>query len=53
MSEIQIVNATTEKEILVKKFKTIKSKLLTKKTNLIIEDDDKPFINQVYRIDIL
>ena len=56
MSEFQPINiADGEKEIIViKKTKKVKSKLLTKKVELIIEDEEKNvFINQVFRKDIL
>jgi len=56
MSEFQPINiADGEEEILViKKPKKVKSKLLTKKVELIIEDEEKSvFINQVFRKDIL
>ena len=56
MSEFQPINiADGEEEIIViKKTKKVKSKLLTKKVELIIEDEEKNvFINQVFRKDIL
>ena len=56
MSEFQPINiADGEEEIIViKKTKKVKSKLLTKKVELIIEDEEKSvFINQVFRKDIL
>lgn len=56
MSEFQPINdANSEEEIIiVKKTKKVKSKLLTKKVELIIEDEEKSiFINQVFRKDIL
>lgn len=56
MSEFQPINiADGEEEIIViKKTKKVKSKLLTKKVKLIIEDEEKSvFINQVFRKDIL
>ena len=56
MSEYQPINlADGEEEIIViKKTKRVKSKLLTKKVELMIEDEEKSaFINQVYRKDIL
>ena len=56
MSEIKSINATNreEKNIIIKKTKKVKSKLLTKKVELIIEDEEKSvFINQVFRKDIL
>jgi len=56
MSEIQPIKiADGEEEIIViKKTKKVKSKLLTKKVELIIEDEEKNvFINQVFRKDIL
>lgn len=56
MSEFQPINiADGEEEIIViKKPKKVKSKLLTKKVELIIEDEEKSvFINQVFRKDIL
>lgn len=56
MSEFQPINiADGEEEIIViKKTKNVKSKLLTKKVELIIEDEEKNvFINQVFRKDIL
>ena len=56
MSEFQPNNiADGEEEIIViKKSKKVKSKLLTKKVDLIIEDEEKSvFINQVFRKDIL
>lgn len=56
MSEFQPINiADGEEEIIViKKTKKVKSKLLTKKIELIIEDEEKSvFINQVFRKDIL
>ena len=56
MSEFQPINiADGEEEIIViKKTKKVKPKLLTKKVELIIEDEEKSvFINQVFRKDIL
>jgi len=56
MSEFQPINATDSEEeiIIVKKTKKVKSKILTKKFELIIEDEEKSvFINQVFRKDIL
>ena len=56
MSEFQPINiADGEEEIIViKKTKKVKSKLLTKNVELIIEDEAKSvFINQVFRKDIL
>ena len=56
MSELKSINATNreEKIIIIKKTKKVKSKLLTKKVELIIEDEEKSvFINQVFRKDIL
>ena len=56
MSEFQPINATDSEEeiIIVKKTKKVKSKLLTKKFELIIEDEEKSvFISQVFRKDIL
>lgn len=56
MSEFQPINiADGEEEIIViKKTKKVNSKLLTKKVELIIEDEEKSvFINQVFRKDIL
>ena len=55
MSEFQPINIDDEEEIIVvNKIKKVKSKLLTKKVELIIEDEEKNvFINQVFRKDIL
>jgi hypothetical protein len=56
MSEFQPINATDseEKIIIVKKTKKVKSKLLTKKIKLIIEDEEQSvFISQIFRKDIL
>jgi site-specific DNA-methyltransferase (adenine-specific) len=56
MSEFQPINIADGKEeiIVIKKTKKVKSKLLTKKVELIIEDEEKSvFINQVFRKDIL
>jgi hypothetical protein len=56
MSEFQHINATDSEEeiIMVNKTQKVKSKLLTKKFKLVIEDEEKSvFINQVFRRDIL
>ncbi len=56
MSEFQQINISDDEEeiIVIKKTKKVKSKLLTKKIELIIEDEEKHvFINQVFRKDIL
>lgn len=56
MSEFQPINIADDEEeiIVIKKTKKVKSKLLTKKVELIIEDEAKSvFINQVFRKDIL
>jgi hypothetical protein len=55
MNEFQPIDIADGEEIIViKKTKKVKSKLLTKKVELIIEDEEKSvFINQVFRKDIL
>lgn len=56
MSEFNPINVADQEEeiIIIKKTKNIKSKLLTKKVELIIEDEEKSvFNNQVFRKDIL
>ena len=56
MSDFQQINVTNNEEeiIIIKKTKKVKSKLLTKKIQLIIEDEEeRVFINQVFRKDIL
>ena len=56
MNEFQPINIADGKEeiIVIKKTKKVKSKLLTKKVELINEDkESNVFINQVFRKDIL
>ena len=56
MNEFQPINIADGKEeiIVIKKTKKVKSKLLTKKVELINEDkENNVFINQVFRKDIL
>jgi hypothetical protein len=57
MSKFQTIDATIDSvddNIVFKKSKRVKSKLLTKKFGLIIEDEEKSvFVNQVFRRDIL
>jgi site-specific DNA-methyltransferase (adenine-specific) len=53
MSEVQPINVANGEEV-IKKTKKVKSKLLTKKFEFIIEDEEKNiFISQVFRKDIL
>jgi len=58
MNEFQPINITDheEKSSVIKKKKKVKSKLLTKKVEFIVEDEDEDtnvFINQVFRKDVL